>query len=89
MIIKNTRNKQHIIRFQSKEKKIQQTDFLINFVIYNEIKKSILKIDKSKVYFMYIKIHRNFEHDKNSNIEKFIDLFKCENKQLNQIIRFF
>ena len=38
---------------------------------------------------MYIKIHENFEHDKNFNTEKFIHLFKYENKQLNQIIRFF
>ena len=62
---------------------------MINFAIYNQIKKSILKIDNSKVYFMYIKIHENFEHDKNFSIEKFINLFKCENKQLNQIIRSF
>ena len=38
---------------------------------------------------MYIKIHENFEHDKSFNIKKFIDLFKCENEQLNQIIRLF
>ena len=57
----------------------------MNFVIYNEIKKSILKIDNSKVYFMYIKIHENFKHDRNFNIEKFIDLFKCKNKQLRQV----
>ena len=48
-----------------------------------------MKIDISKVYFMCIKIPENFKHNKNFNIEKFIDLFKCENKQLNQIIRFF
>ena len=48
-----------------------------------------MKIDNLKTYFMYIKIHENFEHDKSFNIEKFIDLFKCENKQLNQIIRSF
>ena len=62
---------------------------MINFVIYNKIKKSVLKIDNSKFFFMYIKIHENFENDKNSNIKKFIDLFKYENKQLNQIICFF
>ena len=44
------------------------------------MKKSVLKIEKSKIYFMYIKVHENFEHDKNSNTEKSIDLFKCENK---------
>ena len=38
---------------------------------------------------MYIKIHENFKHGKKFNIEKSIDLFKRENKQLNQIIRFF
>ena len=38
---------------------------------------------------MYIKIHESFEHDKNSNMEESIDLFKCKNKQLNQIIRSF
>ena len=38
---------------------------------------------------MYNKVHENFEHDKNFNTEKSFDLFKCENKQLNQIIRFF
>ena len=38
---------------------------------------------------MYIKIQETFEQDKNFNTEKFIDLFKCENKQLNQIIRSF
>ena len=38
---------------------------------------------------MYIKVHENFEHDKNFNIKKFIGLFKCNNKQLNQIICFF
>ena len=38
---------------------------------------------------MYIKIHENFEQDKDFNTEKFIELFKCENKQRNQIIRFF
>ena len=48
-----------------------------------------MKIDNSKAYFMDIKVHKNFEYDKNSNIKKSIDLFKCENKQLNQIIRFF
>ena len=83
MIVKNIRKKQHIIRFQSKQRQIQQINFLIHFAIHNEIKKSSLKIDNSKIYFMYFKIHENFEHDKNFSIKKFIDLFTCENQQLN------
>ena len=47
------------------------------------MQKSILKIDNSKICFMYIKIHEIFKHDKNFNMEKFIDLIKCKNKQLN------
>ena len=35
---------------------------------------------------MNIKTHENFKHDKNFSIETFIDLFKCENKYLNQRI---
>ena len=89
MIIKNIRNKQHIIRFQSKQKKYNKQIFCLISLFIMKFKKSILKIDNSKVYFMCIKIHENFEHDKNFNVEKFIDLFKCENKQLNQIVRFF
>ena len=38
---------------------------------------------------MYIKTDENFKHDKDFNDKNFIELFKCENKQLNQIIRFF
>ena len=70
-------------------KKIQQTSFLINFAIYNEIKKSTLRIENLKTYFIYIKFHENFEHDRTFNTERFFGLFKCKNKQLNQIIRFF
>ena len=75
--------------FNRNKEKFNKEIFLIYFAIYNEIKNSILKIDNSKIYFMYIKIHENFEHDKNFNIEKFIDLFKCINKQLIRIICFF
>ena len=48
-----------------------------------------MKIDDSKIYFIYIKIHENFEHDKDSNIEKSTESFKYENKILNQLICFF
>ena len=49
-------------------------------MIYNEIKKLILKIDNLKTYIMYIKVYENFVFDKDFNIEKSIDLFKCKIK---------